>query len=584
MREGVELESAAAELQTLMTRLAADHPASNATLGARVIRMGQLDDEQAGPAIYVPLAAVGLVLLLACANVANLLLAKGISRGRELATRAALGASRSRILRQLLVESLVLAAAGAIAGIALAHLALDALRAALPDLIRTTLPNVEELGIDETTLTFAIGIMVLTSLGFGMLPAWRASRQRSAGAVNEGARGTATRATQRLRTALVVGEIALATVLVATALLVTRSYAAMTSVRPGFDADGILTMTASLAEDRYPTAERRQRFFEAVTERMATLPGVRSAAAVNVLPFSTYDRGTSFVIDGQSVPAPGHEPSAAFRVVTPGYFSTLGIPLVAGRSFESADRAGGAPVSIVNRTFAVRHFDGVDPVGRRIRLGDGPWLTIVGVVGDVHHSHVSQAPAPEVYVPLRQSGPPMMMFAIGTDGRVEHLVEPARAAVLQIDPLQPVFHVKPMTQLIADALLPQQVMTALVGIFGIIALLLATIGIYGLVSYTVTQQMPEFGVRLALGATPGALKRLVLRRCAVIVAAGTLLGTGAALLVSGALASFLYGVEAADPSTYIVAAGGLSLLGLCAGIVPAWRSSGAEPLDALRRE
>jgi putative ABC transport system permease protein len=577
-------QAAAAELRTIMARLAQDHPATNATVGAKVVPMGRFDDEQAGGAIYIPLVAVGLVLLLACANVANLLLARGVSRAREMALRAALGASRWRIVRQLLVESLLLAGAGAAAGVVLAHAALDALRRTLPELIVTTVPNIDELGIDRTTMAFSMTVSVLTSLAFGLLPAWRASRGDMTDALKERGRTGAGRGTRRLRTVLVAGEVALATMLLASAILVGRSYAALSRVSPGFTADGVLTMAISPAEDRYPTPEERRRFYEEVAARITSLPGVASASAVNVLPFSTYDRGTAIAIVGESVPTPGREPRADFRIVTPEYFATLEIPLVAGRPFDSHDRPDGTPVAIINQTFARTHFNGVDPIGRRIRLGalgsDASSVVIVGVAGDVYHSELTQVPGPAVFVPLAQSGPAMMMYAIRTNARVETLA--VRNAVLEVDPLQPIYHVKGLNELVDDATLPQRTLAMLVSIFGAIALLLAAIGVYGVVSYAVTQQMPELGVRLALGATPAGLSRLVIRRCAATVGAGIVLGTGAALLVGGALSSLLYGVRASDPTTYVVAAASLALFGIGAGVVPAWRASTAEPLAALR--
>lgn len=588
IRAGVDADTAAAELGTIMARRAQDDRASQATLRPRIVEMGRLDDEQGGGAIYIPLIAVGLVLLLACANVANLLLARGVSRARELGMRAALGASRWRIVRQLLVESLMLAGAGAAAGMLLAHVALDGLRGSLPEMILTTVPNIGELGIDRTTMAFAVSVTVMTSVAFGLLPAWRASRREMTEALKEGGRGGAGRGTRRLRTALVIGEVALATMLLATAVLIGRSYAALNRVDPGFVAEGVLTMAISLAEERYPTAEGRRRLFEEVADRMTSLPGVISAAAVNALPFSTYDRGTRFMVDGGPLPAPGREPSTGFRIITPDYFSTLEIPLVAGRRFDESDRADGAPVAIINQTLARRHFQGVDPIGRRLRLGDSrsesPSVAIVGVVGDVYHSQLTQAPLPEIYVPLRQSGPSMMMFAIRSGGRVDDLVGPARKAVLDVDPLQPIYHVKGMNQLVADATLPQRTMAIFVSLVSAIALLLATVGVYGVVSYAVTQQMPELGVRLALGATPAGLRRLVIRRCAAMVGTGIALGTGAALLVSGALSGLLYGVRASDPETYVLSAASLALCGIGAAILPAWRASTAEPLAALRSE
>jgi putative ABC transport system permease protein len=587
LRRSVEPREAAAELGALMQTLASDHPATNASLGARIVEMGRLDDEQAGPAFVIVMATVSVVLLLACGNVANLLLARGVSRARELAVRAAVGASRWRIARQLLVESLLLALAGAAAGALLAVVAVDAIRSALPEMILTTVPNIDEFGVDRATMVFTLVVACAASLVFGLLPAWRAARPQLQDGLKDGAAGGG-RGTHRLRSALVVAEVALATVLLVSAGLLARSYAGLRDVDPGFSPDRLLTMATTLPEDRYPTAARRVLFFDEAADRIARLPGVRSAGLVNVLPFSTYDRGARFVVDGGPAPAPGKEPAAALRLASPGYFSTMQIPVLAGRGFEARDRDGGERVAVVNETFVRQHLAGDHAIGRRLRSetagADSRWITIVGMVGDVHHSQLTEAAAPEVYLPLAQAAPSMMMLAIRTDGRPEDLVNAVRAAIVHVDPLQPVFHVKTMSRLLADAMLPHSTSAALMMILSGIALVLAIVGVYGVMSYGVTQQMPEFGVRLALGATPSGLRTMVARRGAVMVAAGVMLGSGAALAVSGILSGLLYGVKSMDPLTYLAAAGTLLFLGIGAGIIPAWRASSADPASALRRQ
>ncbi len=585
LRTGVSQAEADAELRTIMQRLAVEHPASNGTLGARVVEMGRLDDEQAGPAMAIVIVTVSIVLLLACANVANLLLARGVSRARELAVRAAVGASRMRIARQLLVEALMLAIAGAGAGVLLAKLGLDAIRRMLPDALLTTMPNIGELGIDGPTLMFTLGLAVTTSLVFGLVPALRAARPGLQHGLKEGVAGGGI-ATRRLRTALVVAEVALATVLLVSAGLLSRSYAGLRSASPGFSADRVLTMAMTLPEDRYPTAERRRLFFEEAADRIGQTPGVRSAAFVNVLPFSTYDRGSRFIIDGAPQPAAGKEPGASMRVASPGYFTTMDIPLLAGRPLEATDRNDTAPVAVVNRAFVRVYFGGQHAVGRRLRLAgarqDHPWITIVGVVGDVHHRQLTQVPVPELYLPLAQGAPPMMMLAVRAGGKPEELVNAVRGRILEVDPQQPVFHVKPMAQLVGDAMVTQTTSAGLMAVFSAVALVLAIVGVYGVVSFGVTQQMPEFGLRLALGATPASLVRRVLRGGALMVGAGIILGSAGAVAASGALGSLLYGVKPIDPLTYALAITALALLALAATLIPAWRASSAEPISALR--
>ena len=588
LRTGITERQADAEIKTIMRRLASSYPRTNATLSARVIEMGRLDDEQAGPGLLIVMATVAVVLLLACANVANLLLARGLSRSRELAVRAAVGASRWRIARQLIVESLLLALAGAAGGLLLARTGIDAIRRALPEMILTTVPNVQELGIDATTLLFTLVVSIAASLVFGLVPAWRAARPQLQDGLKEGAATGGGRSTRRLRTTLVVVEVALATLLAVTAGLLGRSYGELRKLSPGFNPDGVLTMAMTLPSDRYPDGPRRLQFFDRAAATIGGLPGVRSAAFVNVLPFSTYDRNTTFTLDGTAPPVPNREPRASFRVASSGYFATMGIPLIAGRGFDERDRDGAAPVGIVNHTFVKRYLMEGEAVGRRIRLGDrdsnSQWTTIVGVVGDVNHWQLTQAPDPEVYLPLAQAPMAMMMLAVRGDGRPEDLIAPVRGRILEIDSLQPVYHVKPMSRLLGDALLPQTTSAALMAIFSGLALVLALVGVYGVVSYGVRQQMGEFGLRLALGATRSSLLALVLRRGVLMVAAGIVIGVGGALAASGVLRTLLYGVAPMDPLTYAAAAGALLAMGIGACVLPAWRAASANALAALRAE
>jgi putative ABC transport system permease protein len=586
---GATLAGAEADVQAVLRRLAAEHPETNGTLGGRVIEIGGLDDDQAGAAMTLALGAVGLVLVLACANVANLLLARGVSRSRELAVRAAVGATRWRIARQLLIESLWLACLGAIGGVALAVAALRSLVAVLPEMLLTTVPNITTLGVDRTVLLFSVALAMLVTVLTGLLPAWRAARPALQDGLKEGAAAGGTRETRRLRGALVVAEVALATVLLIGAGLLVRSHGALTRIDPGFSPDGVLTLAMSLPADRYPDAPARLRFFDGLTERLHTTAGVHSAGLVNVLPFSTYDRRTRFVIDGRERPAPGREPAAAFRIASPDYFDTMRIPIAGGRAFARADHAAAAPVAVINQAFARRYFEHDTPIGHRIRLGTAdntsPWLTVIGVVGDVHHSELTGTPDPEVYVPLAQaSATGMMMLAVRTEGDPEGLIATVRSEVLRVDPLQPVYHVKPLARMVNDSLLAATTSAWLMGIFSGVALVLAVVGIFGVVSYTVTQQMPEYGVRLALGATPARLAGLVIRQGTVLVTTGILIGTLAAYALSAGLRSLVFGITATDPATYATAVATLAVLGCAACVVPAMRAASTGPLTALRRE
>ncbi len=587
VRAGVSYASAQAELDTLMRTLAADHPATNRGLGVRLTEMGRLDDELAGPAITIVLVTVALVLLLACVNVANLLLARGIGRHRELAVRAAVGASRWRIGRQLLVEGVLLALAGGVAGIVLAAVALQALRAALPEVLLATQPNVDEIGIDRVTLAYTLAVALVTSVVFGLVPAWRAARGNFQDSLKESAGAGGGRATRRLRSALVIGEVALSTLLLIGAGLLARTYSGLQRIDPGFAPQGVLTLALSLPDYKYAEGRQRAQFYDQTLAAIERLPGVRSAGFVNVLPFSTYDNGTRLTVDGAPAPEPGREPSVGYRIASPRYFETLRIPVLEGRSFDEGDRADGMPVALVNRTLARRFLGDGPAVGRRVRFGrstEAPWFTIVGVVGDVRHSELSEAPGPEVYVPVTQDPAAMMMLAVRGDGRPGDLAGPVRAAIQGVDGAQPVYHVRTLERLLDDSMLPRSTSAGLMLLFSALALLLAAVGVYGVVAYGVSQQAREFALRLALGATPRDLLARVMRGGLVMVAAGVAIGVAGALALSRLAAGALYGVSPSDPVTYGLVIVVLGLTGLSACLLPAWRASTTQPVIALRAD
>lgn len=587
LRPQVSYEQAQSELDVLMRRFARDYPDSNRGFGVRLVEMGRMDEERAGPAIPIMVVTVAMVLVLACANVANLLLARGVSRHRELAVRAAIGASRMRIARQLLIEAMLLALAGGAAGTLLAMFVLSGLRASLPDILLATQPNIEEIGIDGTTFRYTLIISLLTSVVFGLLPAWRATREQLQDGLRESASTGGSLGTRRLRTSLVVAEVTLSTLLLIGAGLLVRSYSGVQRVNPGFDPANVLTMTMTLPDDRYGEPYQRQQFYTEALDRLERLAGVRGAGLVNVLPFSTYDGGTRLRVEGDPTPEPGREPSASYRIASPGYHATMGIPLIDGRFFDNRDSSEGGPVALVNQTMARRYLGGQSAVGRRVKLGsaaDAPWLTIVGVIGDVHHSALTDDPDPEVYVPMAQAPIAMVMFAIRSDTRPEDLSRAVRAEIQAIDPALPVYNVKTLEALMGDSMLPRSASMAVMTLFSAVALLLAAVGIYGVVAYGVSQQRREFSVRLALGATPRDLRRLVLHSGMQMVCAGIGFGVAGALSLSRLMATALYGVRATDPLTYSSVVGLIAVTSLIACGVPAWRASSTQPAGALRSE
>ena len=558
LRPGVGYGEAQAELDTILRRIEATHPERHRGLGGRVIEMRGLSKDIVMPITMVLVAAVGFVLLLACANVANLVLSRAVTREREMAIRSALGAGRRRLIRQLLTESLLLAGAGTLLALLFAFAALRALRASIPELLLVTQPNVLELGIDWATLACSAALAVICAVLCGIAPAFRTARADLPSSLKQGAHATGGPGQQRLRSALLVGEVALALVLLVAAGLLVRTFHRLQQVDVGFNPDRVLTLTVSLPEYRYGDAAGRRLFFEQAADAVARVPGVQSAGFVNVLPFSTYNRGTRYHVEGAPLPERGREPHGDFRVVTPDYLRTLEIPLLRGRGFDDRDRADKDPVALVNGVFARQAFGAEDPVGRRVRLGaadsSSPWVTIVGVVGDVRHTAIADGPDAEIYVPLAQEDVSMMMLAARTTGDPAAMTGAVRAALATVDPTQPVYHVKTLPRLLDDALLASASAMSMTTVFAGLALLLAAVGIYGVVSYGVGQQMREFGIRRALGATPADVLRLVLRRGGSLVALGITIGLAGALGLTRMMQALLFGVTPSDLPTYAAVA------------------------------
>jgi predicted permease len=589
LKPGVAYSEAQAELDTILRRIEAASPDRHRGLGGRVIEMRALSREIVLPITIVLVAAVSFVLLLACANVANLILSRAVTREREMAIRAALGAGRGRLVRQLLTESLLLAGAGTGLALVFAHGALRALRASLPELLLVTQPNILELGVDGPTLACSAALAVVCAVLCGLAPAFRTARADLPLSLKQGMQSTGGPGPQRLRAVLMVGEVALALVLLVAAGLLVRTFDRLQQVDLGFRPDRVLTLTVSLPDYRYGDAAARRRFFERAAEAAARVPGIASAGFVNVLPFSTYNRGTRYLVEGAPMPDSGREPHTDFRVVTPDYLRTLEVPLRRGRGFDDRDREDGMPVAIVNGELARQAFGAEEPLGRRLRLGsvDSPsrWLTIVGVVGDVRHTAVADGAEPEVYVPLAQEDVSMMMLAArATTGDPAALTPAVRSALATVDPTQPVYHVKTLPRLVEDALLANASAMSTMTVFAGLALLLASVGIYGVVSYAVGQQMREFGIRRALGATPADVLRLVLRRGATLVGAGIAIGLVGAFGLTRMMQALLFGVTPSDLPTYAAVAALLLAVGGLACYLPARRAMRADPVAALRAE
>jgi predicted permease len=577
---GVPARAAQTEMDALARGLDREHPDHPGKEGWGV-RLQDLRDALVGDTrapLLLLTASVWLLLLIACVNVANLLLVRAAARRHEMAVRVALGAGLPRLVRQALTESALLAALGAAAGLALAWAALRL----LPRLAPGTLPRLDEVGLDPRALAYAGGLAALTGLLFGLLPALRAARARVAPGLRAGGRSGLAR---RLPAALVVGELALALVLLVGAGLLLVSFGRLLAVDPGFRPRNVLTVEVELPETRYPEPFQAAAFFQALAERTAKLPGVESAAAVDILPFSGGYNCNSFAAEGVDAALVAAVPCAEYRAVTPGFFHTLGIDLVAGRDFASTDGAGKsvAPVAIINETLARALWPGRSPLGRTITLGfeeERPH-TVIGVARDVRQQSLAAQAAPEVYVSTLQHPASAMTLVLRARRDPAALAAPVRAAVRGLDRQLPVGRAVTMEELLADSVAQPRLRTGLLFLFAALSLALAAVGVSGVITAAVERRRQEIGVRMALGADRAAVLRLIVGQTLAYTAVGLALGLGASLAAARLLAGLLFGVSAAHPPVFLVSGALLALVALAAGYLPAERASRMEPGVAL---
>ncbi len=585
LKPGVTLAQAQNDLDAVARVLEREYPATNQGWGIKVIPWSEMARGRTGPALVMLLGAVGLLLLIACANVANLLLARSGARGKEMAIRAALGGGRGRILRQLLTESVLLALVASVLGVLLASWSLGALRNALPDFI----PRLKQIQVDARVLGFTLGLSVLTALIFGLAPSVRAARANLNDALKEGGRRSAgAGGGSWMRHLLVVTEMALALVLAVGSGLLARSFARLMAVDPGLRTANVLTMQLSLPAAKYDEPKRAE-FFKNLTARLETLPGVRSADAVNVLPL----RGglldmriwfSGFQVEGAPEPPRGQGPAADIRRVTPGYFATLGIPLRQGRFFTDRDDTRTRPLAIINETLARRHFPRENPLGRRLRLG-GVSREIVGVVGDAKLYGLDKPIEPAIYAPQAQWPSAVMCLVVRTQGDPSAWTSAVRRQVLELDPDQPVSQVRTMDEMLSESTLIRRFATALLGVFAVLAVVLAVVGIYGLMSYSVSQRVHEIGLRMALGAAPGRMLAMVVGRGVALAAAGAGAGGLAALGFTQVLRGLLFGgITPTDPLIFAGVPALLIAAAALASYVPARRATRIDPVAALRCE
>ena len=580
IKPGVSFEQAQEQMSTIGRVLEQQHPAQQQDRGVTLARVEEEVVQGVRPALLMLLGAVGFVLLIACTNVANLLLARAASRRKEVAIRSALGAGRWRLVRQFLTESVLLALLGGAAGLLLARWALQA----LTSLASGFLSRPGEVGLDWKVLAFTGGLSVLTGIVAGLAPALHVSRADVQETLKEsGNAGSSSRGTW-LRSGLAVAEVAAALVLLVGAGLLVKSFVRIQQVETGLRPEGVLTMRVSLPASRYDTNEKTALFYREVLERVSGLPGVQAAGVINMLPLQRFGSNGEIQVEGRDVLPPGRVPLTEYRLASAGYFKTLGIPLLSGRVFEPSDEAAGVRSVVVSRELVRVFFPDGDALGKRVRGGGGDWWTIVGVVGDVRQSGLTQPSRPELYYPYTAGRPDGMTLVVRAAGDPSELTAAVRREVQAVDPNQPVYNVGTMEDVIKRSISTLRLNMTLLAIFAGLATLLAVVGIYSVMSYLVTQHTREIGIRMALGAQPGSILKLVLGQGLALTLVGVGVGALVAFGLTHLMTRFLYEVSGNDPLTYVTVSLLLTLVALVACYIPARRATKVDPLVALRYE
>lgn len=592
LKPGVTLEQARQQMKAVAARIEHDYPESNKGWSVTIDRyVDRVVDDSLRRSLYVLLAAVGAVLLIGCANLANLLLARGAGREREVAVRSALGAGRWRLIRQFLTESIFLAGLGGLVGVLVGYGLMAALKAWIPPFV---LPAEADVRLDGSVLLFTAAIVILTGILFGIVPALHAAHTDLAGSLKEGGRtSTSGAGRRRLRSALVVVEVAMAFVLLSGAALLIRSFYRLQQVDPGFESTNVITMGLPMTDEQYPDGPHIISYLGEVMEKLDAVPGVRAAATTSALPLEGWGWGMPFLIEGQPVVDRANRPGCFYKMVSPSYLATLGMRTLKGRWLAETDTQGGLPVTVVDQSMVKRYFKGEDPIGKQVliqqivpgkhELGpEIPWQ-VVGVVADEKVGGLDDS-SPGVYVSYKQS--PAMGTALVVRGAVdpEHLVKSIQAAVWQLNKNQALDEIKTLEQIKTESLGGNRLRTVLLAVFAGLALLLAAIGIYGVISYSVAQRTHEMGVRAALGASRWDQIRLVLGSGLSLTAIGLVIGVLGSLGLTRLLASLLFGVSPRDPLALSLVAGVLAAVALAACYVPAHRATRVDPIVALRYE
>ena len=582
LKPGVTIDQARAEMTTIEGRLEKQYPEGNTGIGISLVPTQEQTVKEIRPALLVLLGAVAFMLLIACANIANLLLARAASRQKEIAIRTALGASRMRVLRLLLTESLILSLAGGCLGLLLAFWGTDALVALAPD----NIPRLNEVGLDARVFGFTLAISLITGIAFGLVPAFQISRPDLNEALKEGSKGSIeSSAGKRTRSVLVAVEVALSLLLLIGAGLMVKSFLRLQQMRLGFNPDNVLAVSLTLPASTYPEERQQAAFFKEALERLQSQPGVQSVGVTTGLPLTLSLSGSDFRIEGRPEPEAGKEMIINTRSVSPDYFHTLGIPLMKGRTFSDRDQTESRKVAIINQDLTRIYFPNEDPLDKRITFDDGEsWISIVGVIGDVKQLGLDSSAQPEVYFPYLQSPSPAMGLVVRTAANPLSMASTVKSQIQLIDKDLPIDEAKTMQQLLAESISGRRFNMLLLTIFGAVALVLAVVGIYGLMSYSVAQRTHEIGIRVAIGAQPRDVFRMVIGQGMMLAMIGVAFGLAGAFGLTRLMATMLFGVEPTDPTTFVIVAVLLSAVALVACFIPARRATKVDPLVALRYE
>jgi len=584
LKPGITQKQAQAEMSTIAARLEQQYPAENTRIGATVQSLHERVVGNIKPALLVLLGAVAFVLLIACANVANLLLARAAVRQKEIALRLALGASRARLTRQFLAESVLLAAMGGACGLALSFVALHVLKIFIP----TSISQAQAISMDAKVLIFTALVSLVTGLIFGLAPATQASNFNLNDTLKEGGRdsGAGSRG-NRIRNLLVISEVAISFLLLIGAGLLISSFLHLLKLDPGYRADHLLTMKIVLPETKYPDKERRAPFFRELIRRVQTLPGVQSVAVASNLPLTYNGDSMPIGIEGRADPPPDQMPDVILRVVSPGYFSTMGIPLVQGRDFTEQDKPDAVRVAVISEKTARHFWPGESPIGKRFKpglvTGDSPWREVVGVVKDVRQNDFVAEPKMQMYMAHEQVGsfaPNAVVVRTSVDP--QSLGTAVRKTVWEIDKDQPVSDIRSMEEIVSEAVARQRFSMVLLGVFAMLALVLAAVGIYGVMSYSVGQRTHEIGIRMALGAQRSDVLKMAVGQGLRLVLIGVAIGVVSAAVLTRVMTSLLFGVSATDPVTFIAISLLLISVALLASYIPALRAARIDPMVALR--